>query len=79
MTPELEFYYNNRFMMMSSQGWLDLVEDVKEMVNTYNNVTTINSVDEFHKRQGQIDILNWILNLRDLSEKTYEELNESII
>ncbi len=79
MTPDLEFYYNNRFMMMSSQGWLDLVEDVKQMVDTYNNVITINSVDEFHKRQGQLDILNWILNLRDLSEKTYEELNESII
>lgn len=79
MTPELQKYYNERFTMMSSQGWLDLVEDVKEMVNTYNNVTTINSVDEFHKRQGQIDILNWILNLRELSEKTYEELDESII
>lgn len=79
MDKELEKYYTDRFTMMSSQGWLDLVEDVKEMIATYNNVTTINSVDEFHKRQGQIDILNWILNLRDLSEKTYEELNESII
>jgi len=79
LTPELEKYYNDRFTMMSSQGWLDLVEDVKEMVNTYNNVVTINSVDEFHKRQGQLDILNWILNLRELSEKTYEELNESFI
>ena len=79
MTPDLEKYYNDRFTMMSSQGWLDLVEDVKEMVDTYNNVISINSVDEFHKRQGQLDILNWILNLRELSEKTYEELDESII
>ena len=79
MTPDLEKYYNDRFTMMSSQGWLDLVEDVKEMIATYNNVTSINSVDEFHKRQGQIDILNWVLNLKELSEKTYEELNESFI
>jgi len=79
MTPELEKYYYERFSMMSSQGWLDLVEDVKEMIATYNNVTSINSVDEFHKRQGQIDILNWMLNLKELSEKTYEELNESFI
>ena len=79
MTPDLEKYYNERFTMMSSQGWLDLVEDVKDMIDTYNNVISINSVDEFHKRQGQIDILNWILNLKDLSEKTYEELDESII
>jgi len=79
MTPELEKYYNERFTMMSSQGWLDLIEDVKEMIATYNNVTTINSVDEFHKRQGQIDILNWVINLKELSEKTYEELNESFI
>ena len=79
MTPELEKYYNERFTTMSSQGWLDLVEDVKDMIATYNNVTTINSVDEFYKRQGQLDILNWILNLRELSEKTYEELNESFV
>jgi CO dehydrogenase/acetyl-CoA synthase beta subunit len=79
MDKELEKYYNNRFTMMSSQGWLDLVEDVKEMIATYNNVTSINSVDEFHKRQGQIDILNWVLNLKELSEKTYEELNESFV
>lgn len=79
MTPELENYYNNRFTMMASQGWLELIEDVKEMVVTYNNVTTINSTDEFHKRQGQIDILNWILNLKYLSEKTFEELNEDTI
>jgi hypothetical protein len=31
MTPELENYYNNRFTMMASQGWLDLIEDVKEI------------------------------------------------
>ena len=79
MTPDLEKYYNDRFTMMSSQGWLDLVEDVKEMVDTYNNVISINSVDEFHKRQGQLDILNWIINLKDLSEKTYEELNEEAL
>ena len=79
MTPDLEKYYNDRFTMMASQGWLDLVEDLKEMVDTYNNVISINSVDEFHKRQGQLDILNWILNLKDLSEKTYEELNEEAL
>lgn len=79
MLPDLEKYYNDRFTMMASQGWLDLVEDLKEMVDTYNNVISINSVDEFHKRQGQLDILNWILNLKDLSEKTYEELNEEAL
>lgn len=75
MLPELEQYYNERFTMFNTQGWKDLVEDMQEMVKSYNNVTTINGVDEFYKRQGQLDILNWLLSLKETSETAFEELN----
>lgn len=76
MTPELESYYFERFSMFSSKGWQDFLEDVKEMELQYNNVSAINTVEEFYKRQGQLDIIHWVLSLKELSEKTYEELNE---
>lgn len=79
MTPELEKYYLDRFTMFASDGWKDLLEDIKNMEKTYNNVTNINTVEEFYKRQGQLDIINWLLSLKELSEKTYEELNEEIV
>lgn len=79
MLPELEQYYNERFTMFNTQGWKDLVEDMQEMVKSYNNVTTINGVDEFYKRQGQLDILNWLLSLKETSETAFEELNEKTV
>lgn len=79
MTPELKKYYEDRFTMTASQGWIDLLEDIQIMLDNYNNLTTINSVEDLYKRQGQIDILNWIKSLREVSERAYEELNAETI
>lgn len=79
MTPELQKYYEARFDMCASQGWNDLIEDVKEMVKVYSDLTKISSVDELYKRQGQLDILNWIITLKEVSERAYEELNAETV
>lgn len=75
MEQELEQYYLNRFDMMSQQGWKDLVEDVNEMINSYNQVLNVKTVEDLYIKQGQLDILNWIVSLKDVSEQAYEELN----
>lgn len=79
MTPDLKKYYEDRFTMTASQGWIDLLEDIQIMFDNYNNLTTINSVEDLYKRQGQIDILNWIKSLREVSERAYEELNAETV
>ena len=74
MDKLLQEYYENRFTMMSAQGWKDLVEDVQDMIDSYNNVLSVKSVEDLYIKQGQLDILNWIISLKDVSEQTYEEL-----
>lgn len=74
MNRELQDYYENRFSMMSSQGWVDFIEDTQQLFDTYNKINTADSFEEFHKRKGQIDILQWILSLKRASEQAYEEL-----
>ena len=50
------------------------------MYDAYNQVDSVNSPDEFWKRKGQVDILQWILSLKETSEQTYEELqNEETV
>jgi len=71
---ELQDYYENRFSMMSSQGWVDFIEDTQNLFDTYNKINTADSFEEFHKRKGQLDILQWILTLKTASEQSYEEL-----
>ena len=74
MNPELEVYYENQFHMTSSQGWKDLTEKVKEMVQKDSNLMTVKDKEELFKRQGRLDILTWLLNWRELCEITYKDL-----
>tara|TARA_R110002153_G_scaffold170203_2_gene323011 strand:- start:1114 stop:1356 length:243 start_codon:yes stop_codon:yes gene_type:complete len=77
---ELQEYYENRFNMMATQGWVDLIEDVQDMFDSYNQINTADSLEELYKRKGQIDILQWMLTLKQVSEQSYEELqNEEVI
>jgi hypothetical protein len=80
MNRELQDYYEDRFSTMSTKGWKDFIEDTQNLFDTYNKINTANSFEEFHKRKGQIDILQWILTLKDVSEQAYEELkNEEVV
>lgn len=80
MERELQEYYENRFTTMATQGWINIIEDAQDLFDVYNKINTVDSFEEFHKRKGQLDILQWLLSLKDVSEQTYEELkNEEVI
>jgi hypothetical protein len=80
MDRELQDYYEARFSIMATKGWEDFIEDVQNLYDTYNNIHSTESFEEFHKRKGQLDILNWVLTLKEASEQTYEELkNEEVV
>ena len=56
MTPELQKYYEERFSMFSQQGWLDLIEDVDKMLESLNNISTIEDVNALQFRKGELSI-----------------------
>ena len=74
MTPELQKYYEDRFSMMASTGWTDLVEDATNMFKAVNNLAPVTTETELYYRKGQLDILQWILTLSDSSAISYEQL-----
>lgn len=74
MDKNLIKYYEDRFDMMSKQGWTDLIEDTQELYNSLNNVSTIATEADLHFKKGQLDILQWILTLKDVSADSYEQL-----
>lgn len=71
---DLQEYYEARFDMMASKGWKQLIEDTQNLFDNYNQITSTDSLEEYHKRKGQLDILQWILSLHSVSEQSYEEL-----
>jgi DNA-binding Lrp family transcriptional regulator len=71
---ELQAYYEARFDMMASKGWKDLLEDLQKVAEVSRDLDRCTSVEDLYYAKGQLDILNFILKLKQASEDAYEEL-----
>lgn len=73
MSPELQQYYEDRLTMMSTKAWAQLVEDLKAMLEQYEDIRNCGK-DNFEFRKGQVDILDYLIGLKGLSQTAYEDL-----
>lgn len=76
MNQELQKYYEDRFDLFSRPGWIDMMEDIDNMLTALNNVSTIADEKSLQFRKGEISILTWLITLKEISERAYEDLNE---
>ena len=76
MDKELQEYYESAFDMMSSRGWKDLLEDLTKLRDEVDNIKTAIDAQQLYFRQGQLDILDLILNRRQTCGEVYEQLKE---
>ena len=74
MNRELQDYYENRFAMMSTQGWKDLVEDIQTMIEATHRLGGVETEQQLHFKKGELSIMNWIKTLRESSTEVYEQL-----
>ena len=78
MNRELQDYYENRFAMMATQGWQDLLEDLELMIKTTDTISGLETTEQLHFRKGELSIMNWIKTLRESSTEVYEQLQEDV-
>jgi hypothetical protein len=76
MDKELQKYYEDAFSMMSTEGWKDLMEDIAQIKDTYDKLSSVTETHPLDFRRGQVDILEWLLGLKGLYETTYDELTQ---
>jgi len=76
VSPELQKYYEERFSTMATVGWKDLMEDIDNMINSLNNISTIPDEKSLQFKKGELSILTWLKTLKQVSTQAYEELNE---
>jgi len=74
MNQELQKYYEARFEMMSHEGWKDLIEDIDKIIVSINNISTIDTEKDLQFKKGELSILTWLKNLKEISERAYEEI-----
>jgi ribosomal protein L17 len=77
-TTQLIKYYEERFDLISHPGWKSLMEDAKEYRQAVADITTISSGEELQERKGQLKALDWLLTMKDVWEKAYEDVVNEI-
>ena len=76
MSPELQQYYEDRLTMMSTKAWTQLIEDLLDIRTQYENIRNCDQKNiEF--RKGQVDILDYLIGLKELSTTAYQELQDA--
>ena len=74
MNKELQQYYENRFGMMATPGWADLIEDIELMIKSTDTLQGVDSEQQLWFKKGELSIMNWIKTLRESSSEVYEQL-----
>ncbi len=76
MNRELQDYYEERFSMMASKGWKDLVEDIELMLSSTDTLTGVDTEQQLWFRKGEVSIMTWLKNLKESSTEVYEQLQK---
>jgi hypothetical protein len=76
MDKELATYYEETFSTMSTKGWLFLMEDLEKLKQELENIRTVKDAQSLSYRQGQLDILDLLLNRKKTCEDIYEQLQQ---
>lgn len=71
---DLDRYYQERFITTGTPGWDEWMKEVKTLRDSYADITNVRTAEELYFRKGQVDILDWILNVRELATSTYDDI-----
>lgn len=74
MDKELQTYYEETFSTMATQGWQLLMEDLEKLKQQVENIRTVEDAQKLYYRQGQLDILDLMLNRKKTCEEVFEQL-----
>lgn len=74
MDKELQKYYESSFETFATQGWQFLMEDLEKLKQQVENIRTVEDAQQLYYRQGQLDILDLMLNRKKTCEEVYDEL-----
>jgi vacuolar-type H+-ATPase subunit I/STV1 len=76
MEQSLQTYYEETFSTMATKGWSFLMEDLEKLKQELDNIRTVKDAQSLSYRQGQLDILDLILNRKKTCEDVYEQLQQ---
>jgi hypothetical protein len=74
MDRDDEAYYNSYFDLFRTDGWKQLTEELTQNASTINNVTAVKDTQDLYFRQGQLEVLIYLLQFEDSINNSYDDL-----
>ena len=71
-----ERFLEDRLGMMQTDGWVDLVEDIKNLEANIVNFDSIGTEKDLWFIKGQLRLINFILSLENSTNLALEELQD---
>ena len=69
-------FIEDRLAMMETEGWLDLVADLEKIKSSVVDIDTMTDDKDLWSAQGQLNILRFLLTLKNTTEITLEQSQE---
>ena len=76
LDKETEAYYNKYFDLFRTEGWKQLIEELKQNAMLINSVENTKDRDDLFIRKGQLKVLAYLLNFESNMETSFEELEK---
>ena len=76
MSPDERKQFENYFDMFASVGWKQLENDLEASIADINSVDGVDSEKELYRRQGKLETLRNLANLKSVMEVMYDQAEE---
>ena len=73
---EVEEYYNKYCDLFTTDGWKQLIEELRQNALAINSVEATKDSDDLYMRKGQLNVLAYLLNLESTVNNNFEELQK---
>lgn len=76
MNQEEQQYYDSLFTLFGTDGWKHVVAQLEANKAAVSSVRDIPDAKTLHFRQGQLDVIEVLLNLPSITEQSYKAAKE---
>ena len=75
MVIEDKEFYDNRINLVETDGWIDLVEELKTLSESVKRIDSIDNEKDLWFARGQLSILRQMIVLEDATKAAMTELD----
>lgn len=76
LDKETEEYYSKYFDLFRTEGWKQLIEELKQNAMLINSVENTKDRNDLFIRKGQLKVLAYLLNFESNMETSFAELEK---